>query len=184
MQRPGLARPQWGEKPGESTLGAGKSGGGGHRGVALPPRGRAPHMTLALRTHKPPHRHGQACPGHPRLLPGAPRTWMPGPSPRRSGFGRAGGTSPGMTTILGFPHGESGRGEEKPGPFGPGLRISHQTGLASGGRRIVLRGAGLDRLGGLVGDALGELDQLLGLGLVGLELLAGVAGPQLHRFSR
>ena len=23
--------------------------------------------------------------------------WMPGPSPRRSGFGRAGGTSPGMT---------------------------------------------------------------------------------------
>src|SRR3954453_9280010 len=27
----------------------------------------------------------------------ARRTWMPGPSPRRSGFGRAGGTSPGMT---------------------------------------------------------------------------------------
>ncbi|MEY9359044.1 hypothetical protein ABH994_001765 [Bradyrhizobium yuanmingense] len=29
----------------------------------------------------------------------APRTWMPGPSPRRSGFGRAGGTSPDMTTV-------------------------------------------------------------------------------------
>src|SRR5579871_3930399 len=31
-------------------------------------------------------------------FPRATKTWMPGPSPRRSGFGRAGGTSPGMTT--------------------------------------------------------------------------------------
>jgi hypothetical protein len=28
------------------------------------------------------------------------KTWMPGPSPRRSGFGRAGGTSPGKTIAI------------------------------------------------------------------------------------
>jgi len=27
------------------------------------------------------------------------KRWMPGPSPRRSGFGRAGGSSPGMTVC-------------------------------------------------------------------------------------
>src|ERR1041385_5993555 len=33
------------------------------------------------------------------FLAAALKTWMPGPSPRQSGFGRAGGTSPGMTVI-------------------------------------------------------------------------------------
>jgi hypothetical protein len=39
--------------------------------------------------------------------PGPPKTWMAGPSPRRKGFGPAGGSSPTMTKVglhvLNFP---------------------------------------------------------------------------------
>jgi hypothetical protein len=38
------------------------------------------------------------------VSPRAPKTWMPGPSPRRSGCGRAGGTSPGMTEERALRH--------------------------------------------------------------------------------
>src|SRR5262245_62782012 len=72
-------------------------------------------------------------------------------------------------------------GAKRPGPGGPGLSQSHIK--KSGGRLVVLGGGRLDRLGGLGRDLLAELGELLGLRGVGLELLAGMRGPQLQRFG-
>ena len=46
-------------------------------------------------------RHARPCAGHPRLAAGNPvKAWMAGPSPRRRGYGPAGGTSPARTEFV------------------------------------------------------------------------------------
>jgi hypothetical protein len=52
----------------------------------------------------------------------------------------------------------------------------------SGGRLEQLGRVGLDGFDGFGGNPLGQFGELLGVGREGLELLAGVRGPQLHRF--
>ncbi|KIZ37933.1 MULTISPECIES: alpha/beta fold hydrolase [Rhodopseudomonas] len=56
-------------------------------------------ILLVLPGQMPFLRHGRARPGHPRTQGDAAKAWMPGPSPRQSGFGPAGGSSPGMTKL-------------------------------------------------------------------------------------
>jgi hypothetical protein len=53
----------------------------------------------------------------------------------------------------------------------------------SGGRLEQLGRVGLDRLDGFSGNPLGQFGEFLGVRGEGLELLAGMRGPQLHRFG-
>src|SRR6185437_4024052 len=104
----------------------------------------------------------------------ASKTWMPGPSPRRRGFGPAGGTSPGMTISGGVSECSRRRAIVAVGDAAIGSVGELAAGMAIEAPAIGLRMAVellqlLLGLGDLLGEALG-----LALGLFPLALALGL----------
>jgi hypothetical protein len=77
---------------------------------------------------------------------------------------------------------------KKPGPVGPGFfwnanARSETAQQRSGGRLEQLGRVGLDRLDGFGRNPLGQFGEFLGIRREGLELLAGMRGPQFDGFG-